>query len=180
MEPSAGFSCRQFRVWGGWIVKSFMRIKDSIAFNRKRASRLRKALWLPAASLSLSKEVVGIHDLLTLSLFGDGILRRLLRRVSLAKPISAPLPCGWLRKTKPQFGLHQHPKSRETHLEAGAIRHTTNVLHVFRPVLLPPLLPQELRRYDPQVQSFSLQGEIIWHGLYRSGCSPVHYSVLDP
>ena len=38
-----------------------------------------------------SKEVVGIHDLLTRSLFGGGILRRLLLRVSLAKPTSAPL-----------------------------------------------------------------------------------------
>jgi hypothetical protein len=36
------------------------------------------------------KEVVGIHVLLTRSLFGDGILRRLLLRVSLGKPISAP------------------------------------------------------------------------------------------
>ncbi len=38
------------------------------------------------------KEAVGIHVLLRRSLFGDGILRRLLPRVSLAKPTSAPLP----------------------------------------------------------------------------------------
>ena len=37
------------------------------------------------------KEAVGIHVLLTRSLFGDGILHRLLRPVSLAKPTSAPL-----------------------------------------------------------------------------------------
>ena len=42
----------------------------------------------PAA---VSKEVVGIHVLLTRSLFDDGILRRLLLRVSLAKPIFAAL-----------------------------------------------------------------------------------------
>jgi hypothetical protein len=60
-----------------WIAKSFMVIKDSIALTRKRESRLRKALWFPAASLSFSKEVVGIHVLLTRSLFGDGILRGL-------------------------------------------------------------------------------------------------------
>jgi hypothetical protein len=37
------------------------------------------------------KEVIGIHVLLTRSLFGDGILRRLIRRVSLAESTSAPL-----------------------------------------------------------------------------------------
>jgi hypothetical protein len=38
-----------------------------------------------------SKAVVGIHALLTRSLFGGGIPRRLLGRVSLGKPTSAPL-----------------------------------------------------------------------------------------
>jgi hypothetical protein len=41
----------------------------------------------------ITKEVVGIHVLLTRSLFDGGIPRRLLLRVSLAKPTSAPLPC---------------------------------------------------------------------------------------
>ena len=41
----------------------------------------------------VTKEIVGIHVLLTRSLFGDGILRSLLLRVSLAKPTSAPLRC---------------------------------------------------------------------------------------
>ena len=36
-------------------------------------------------------EVVGIHVLLTRSFFGGDILRRLIRRVSLAKSTSAPL-----------------------------------------------------------------------------------------
>jgi hypothetical protein len=40
---------------------------------------------------SLVKEVVGIRVLLIRSLFGGGIPRRLLLRVSLAKPTSAPL-----------------------------------------------------------------------------------------
>jgi hypothetical protein len=44
-----------------------------------------------AASLSFSKEVVGIHVLLIRSLFGAGIRRRLLQRVSLEKPTSAAL-----------------------------------------------------------------------------------------
>jgi hypothetical protein len=41
--------------------------------------------------LGVNKKVSGIHVRLTRSLFGGGILRRLLRRVSLAKPTSAPL-----------------------------------------------------------------------------------------
>ena len=40
---------------------------------------------------AVTKEVVGIHVLLTRSLFVCGILRRLLRRVSLAKSPSAPV-----------------------------------------------------------------------------------------
>jgi hypothetical protein len=43
------------------------------------------------ASSSVTKEVVGIHVLLTRSFFGDGIPRRLLPRVLPAKPTSAPL-----------------------------------------------------------------------------------------
>jgi hypothetical protein len=43
--------------------------------------------WL----LGIIKEVVGIHVLLTRSLFGGGIPRRLLLRVSLAKSTSVPL-----------------------------------------------------------------------------------------
>jgi hypothetical protein len=38
---------------------------------------------------AVTKEVVGIHVLLTRSLFGDGILRNFLLRVSLAKSTSA-------------------------------------------------------------------------------------------
>ena len=38
----------------------------------------------------VTKEAVGIHVLLTRSLFGDGIPRTLLLRVSRAKPTSAP------------------------------------------------------------------------------------------
>ena len=39
----------------------------------------------------VTKEVVGIHVLPRRWLFAGGILRRLLRRVSVAKPISVPL-----------------------------------------------------------------------------------------
>jgi hypothetical protein len=43
------------------------------------------------SSLQVMKEIVGIHALPIRSLFGDGIPRRLLRRVSPAKPTSVPL-----------------------------------------------------------------------------------------
>ena len=43
------------------------------------------------SGLGVNKEVVGIPVRLTGSLFGGGILRRLLLRVSLAKPTSAPV-----------------------------------------------------------------------------------------
>src|SRR5271157_2308757 len=48
---------------------------------------------------------------------------------------------------KPRFGSRQHPRSRETHREADAVRHSTNALQIFRRVLPPHLLPQELLRY---------------------------------
>src|ERR1700730_8622712 len=51
---------------------------------------------------------------------------------------------------KPQFESRRHPKSRETHREAGAVRHTTSALGILRRVFLPPLLPQELPKYDPR------------------------------
>src|SRR5215469_8325955 len=51
---------------------------------------------------------------------------------------------------KLQSGPRQRPKSRETQREAGAVRHTTTALQIFRPVLLRLLLPPELRRYDKQ------------------------------
>jgi hypothetical protein len=44
-----------------------------------------------SALRAVTKEVVGLHVLLARSLFGDGIPRRLLRRVSLAKATFAPL-----------------------------------------------------------------------------------------
>jgi hypothetical protein len=46
-----------------------------------------------SALRAVTKEVVGIHVLLTRSLFGDGTPRRLLRRVSLTKSTSALLQC---------------------------------------------------------------------------------------
>src|SRR5262245_17790821 len=69
----------------------------------------------------VSKEVVGIHVLLNRSLYGDGTPHRSLRRVSLAKPTSAPLRFWWLCRKKPQFELHQHPKTRATHRGAGKV-----------------------------------------------------------
>src|SRR6516225_4967031 len=50
-----------------------------------------KAKRLTIPLRGASKEVVGIQVLLTRSLFGDGIPRRVLLRVSLAKPTSASL-----------------------------------------------------------------------------------------
>ena len=43
----------------------------------------------------------------------------------------------------------QHPKSREKLRTVGAVRHTTSAAQIFRQVLPPRLLPQELQRYDP-------------------------------
>src|SRR5258708_37894559 len=77
--------------WAAGLRNPCIRIKASITFIRKRESRLRKALWLPDASLSLSKEVVGIHALLTRSLSGDGIPHSSLLRVSRVKLTSALL-----------------------------------------------------------------------------------------
>ena len=48
---------------------------------------------MPNNSQSDIKEVVGIHLLVTRSLFACDILRRFLRRVSLVKPPFAPLRC---------------------------------------------------------------------------------------
>ena len=98
----------------------------------------------------ITREVVGIHVLLTRSLFGDGILRRLLLRVSLAKPTSAVLRCSWLPEMKLQFGPRLRAKSRETPRGAGAIRHSTSVLLVFRRPLPPRLSPQWPRKCDSQ------------------------------
>src|SRR6516164_8270755 len=97
----------------------------------------------------VTKEVVGIHVLLTRSLFGDGIPRSLLLRVSLAKPTFAALRFLCLRKTKLQFGSPQRRQSLETHHGVGAVRHTIRALQIFRPLFPPRLLPQELPRYDP-------------------------------
>ena len=44
----------------------------------------------------------------------------------------------------------QHPKPRETDRGAGVSRHANCALQIFRPWLLPPGSPQELRRYDPR------------------------------
>ena len=57
----------------------------------------------------ITKEVVGTHALLTRSLFGGSIPRRLLLRVSRVKLTSALLRFLWHRKTKPQFGSLRRP-----------------------------------------------------------------------
>jgi len=57
-----------------------------------RQGKFLQRSWMAQTELQeTTKEVVGIRTLLTHSLFGDGILRKLLLRVSLAKPTSAPL-----------------------------------------------------------------------------------------
>jgi hypothetical protein len=57
----------------------------------KTWSRRRRPFNEARALQALIKEAVGIQVLLMRSLFDDGILHRFLRRVSLAKPSSAPL-----------------------------------------------------------------------------------------
>jgi hypothetical protein len=74
---------------------SSVNVREAMDGNPRRKGR---------ALQKVRKEVVGIHILLTRSLFACDILRKLLGRASLAKPTSAPVRCGWLRGTKPQFG----------------------------------------------------------------------------
>ena len=88
-----------------------------------RSSSRSKPLNKGGALQAVTEEVVGIHVLLTHSLFACDILRRLLPRNSLAKPTSAPVRFLSLRKMKPQFGPRQHPSPRETHHGAGVFRH---------------------------------------------------------
>src|SRR5271165_2966835 len=51
---------------------------------------------------------------------------------------------------KPQFRSPQQRYSRERHRLAGAIRHTTGALRIFRPSPLPPATPLALRKYVPK------------------------------
>src|SRR5580693_8849931 len=77
------------------------------------------------------KELVEIHFLLTRSLFGVGIPRRLFRRVSLTKLTSVALPSRQHRKTMPQFAPRRQPYPRERDREAGAVRRRTTFLQIF-------------------------------------------------
>src|SRR5271166_6856395 len=99
--------------------------------------------------LDVNKAAVGIHDLLTCSFFGGGILRSSLLRVPPVKPTSAPLRCLWPHGRKPQFGPRRHQQPRETRRGAGAVPHATSATRIFQQALPPPLLLQELRRCDP-------------------------------
>ena len=64
----------------------------AVGFHHRINQRL-VILVLATSRPHASKAVGEIQVLLTRSLFGDGILRRLLQRVSLAKPTSAALRC---------------------------------------------------------------------------------------
>jgi hypothetical protein len=85
-------------------------VLNSLALTRSDPTfRFASAVERTAGKLQeIIKEVAEIHILLTHSLFGDGILRRLLQHVSLAKSTSVPLRFRWLRKMKLQFGLRWH------------------------------------------------------------------------
>src|SRR5271165_5625948 len=50
---------------------------------------------------------------------------------------------------KPRFGPPQHLYSLEIHREADPTRQGARALQLFAPLLLPPLWPEALRRYDP-------------------------------
>jgi hypothetical protein len=75
--------------FGGEIAQMISRVHDSLLFVIHGE---RIEVGLGNALQEIIKEVIGIHVLLTRSLFGGGIPRRLLLRVSLAKLTSAPLP----------------------------------------------------------------------------------------
>ena len=76
-------------------ARLFKRVSCSRSVLALHLNRLFDNAGLPTrretALRAVTKEVVGIHVLLTRSLSGGGIPRRLLLRVSLAKPTSAPL-----------------------------------------------------------------------------------------
>src|SRR5271166_2339093 len=96
------------------------------------------------------KEIVGAQVLRTRSLFASDILHGLLPRASVAKSTSASLQFWWLPRTKPQFESRLHQWRLETRREAGTIPHSTSALQIFQRMLLLPLSPRELPRYDPQ------------------------------
>jgi hypothetical protein len=104
------------------------------------------------------KEVGEIHVLLTHSLFGGGIPRRLLLRVSPVKSTSAPLRYGWRRGTKPRFGARPHPEPQETHHEAGAIRHTNGDLQILRSLSPPDLEDEKFDRKEAVGIDLMLKG----------------------
>src|SRR5262249_13959308 len=98
-----------------------------------------------------SKEVVGIHNLLTHSHFAADILRRLLLRVSLAKPTSAPFAVLMAAQNEASILVSSAPTAaRNAPRSLCSSAHHQRSLKSFPPLLLPPLPPQELRRYDPR------------------------------
>jgi DNA invertase Pin-like site-specific DNA recombinase len=83
LNEDAGIGARKIARSTGFSLGTSKRNFDQIAATG--AAELSKVLQ------AVNKEVVGTHDPLTRSLFDGDILHRLLRRVSLANPTSAPL-----------------------------------------------------------------------------------------
>src|SRR5580704_13953873 len=70
---------------------------------------------------------------------------------------------------KPQFGSPQNRQPRETHRGTAAVRRRNSVAQIFQPLFPPRLLPQELRRYDPQDVTLRLfvPGKLACPALHR-------------
>src|SRR4029077_16635563 len=86
-----------------WVLKTDLLLEPRTRTIPTTITTIQKTIMTQSILTLLSKEVVGIHVLLTRSLFGADIRRGWLRPVSPAKPTSAPLRFKWLRRTKPQF-----------------------------------------------------------------------------
>src|SRR4029077_1170181 len=74
-----------------WVLKTDLLLEPRTRTIPTTITTIQKTIMTQSILTLLSKEVVGIHVLLTRSPFGGGILRRLLRHVSLEKPTSAAL-----------------------------------------------------------------------------------------
>jgi hypothetical protein len=131
----------------GVICKAIKR-DHSLLFLRKRLWAVQQIEKYQHYSPARAKATIIANRIQPL--FACGTPHRLLRRVSLAKPTSAPSRSDGFAERRLNLSLVS-TQSREKHT-AGA---GCSSAHHQRPsdlstALPPPLLPQELRRHDPQ------------------------------
>jgi hypothetical protein len=106
----------------------------------------------------VTKEVVGLHVLLTSCLFSDDILRRFLRCVSLTNETDF---CSFaiLMASRNEASIwFLRAYTREEHTaEPVQVELTTYAFQILRPALLPPLLPadQARRTFNQAAKEYS-------------------------